>query len=191
MTGESINFSELLEKARTYVSMEEKMNFINYAAERCFDKMAVHAEDGGRELPMPPYYKDNTELKSRYLLGAFIRLYLGLDYATEGDDEWLMTREEYDRLGAMHIFNNFNRLKTAGGDTYRKVCDLLNDWKDTEKRFNTEVYNLLQVMNDPCTRLFAMVGMVTAPQAMARATSELQDMQKEIEAVAKRRKESK
>ena len=63
-----------MKESKTYLPLADKMVFVEYAADRCFDRMNVTMDDGtGLNLPMAPMYKENTALKSRYLMGALVR----------------------------------------------------------------------------------------------------------------------
>ena len=61
---------------KTYIPLAEKLAFAEYCGSRCFDRMEIHASDGGENVPMPPMYKENAGLKMRYLMGALVKMYL-------------------------------------------------------------------------------------------------------------------
>lgn len=179
---------EHLMQMRDYVPLEEKMRFIKEAADGCFDRMELRISGGAESLPMPPMYKDNTSIKSRMLMGAFSRLYLGLSYEQEGENPWLMSVCDYDALAGSHIFNQIERLKAEGGAVRDKAFDVLSDWRDLEKRFNTEVYNMMQVMNEPVSRIMMAMQMQTTPEAMQGLKEELESVKKEIDNYAAQKK---
>ena len=52
---------ELMTAARDYVPLEEKEAWVAENAPRCFDKLAISADDE----PLPPMYMVNAGLKSR------------------------------------------------------------------------------------------------------------------------------
>lgn len=179
---------EKLLSMRDYVPLTEKMQFVAEAADGCFDRMELKISGGADSLPMPPMYKDNTSIKSRMLMGAFVKLYLEEAFETDGENPWLMSVPDYDRFCGSHIFNQIERMKAEGGEVRDKAFDVLSDWRDLEKRFNTEVYNLMQVMNEPVSRIMMAMQMQTTPEAMQGLKEELESVKKEVEDYAKHKK---
>lgn len=144
MSGKIELTKELMTAARDYVPLEEKEAWVAENAPRCFDKLAISADDE----PLPPMYMVNAGLKSRYLMAALVRLYFGQKIEQEReDDEWLMTAADYDRWAGSHIFNQLERMK-RDGDNRTKAFDIAADYKDLEKRFSTQLSGLLAVQND-------------------------------------------
>lgn len=144
---------EMLTNARDYVPLAEKEAWVSENADKCFDKLAISADDE----PMPPMYMVNTGLKSRYLMGALVKLYFGIYVNTEVEaggivtDEWLMSVEEYDAWAGSHVFNQMERWK-RDPDMKTKAYDLIFDYKDLEKRFSAQISSLLSVQNDGVIR---------------------------------------
>ena len=136
---------EMLKNARDYVPLAEKEAWVAANAPRCFDRLAITADDE----PVPPMYMVNTGLKSRYLMAALVRLYFGNESAD--GDEWLMPEAEYDRWAGSHVFNQLERWK-HDNDLKYKAYDLIADYKDLEKRFSAQISSLLAVQNDPVIR---------------------------------------
>lgn len=134
--------------ARTYLPVAVKEDFVRQNAVRCFDRLSIDLD--GEKLP--EMFKENTFLKSRYLMTALVKLYLGLDGVFgEDGDEWLMTRIDYDRFAGSHIVSQIERFK-SDKDT-RNICfDLLSDYYDLDKRMTAEIRGLLAVHNDTLTR---------------------------------------
>lgn len=179
---------EKLLSMRDYVPLAEKMKFIAEAADGCFDRMELKISGGAESMPMPPMYKDNTSIKSRMLMGAFVKLYLEAGFETEGENPWLMSVADYDRFCGSHIFNQIERMKAEGGEVRDKAFDVLSDWRDLEKRFNTEVYNMMQVMNEPVSRIMMAMQMQTTPEAMQGLKEELESVKKELDSYAVQKK---
>lgn len=137
---------DIMQKARDYVPLAEKEAWVAENAPRCFDKLAI-TSDGE---PVPPMYMVNAGLKSRYLMGALVKLYFEATPFTPETD-WLMTEADYDRWAGSHIMNQLERMKHD--TTYRyKAYDLTADFKDLEKRFSTQITGLLTVQNDSVIR---------------------------------------
>lgn len=171
--------------AETYVPLMQKTAFVNYVAERCFDRVEIRISSGD-DVKTPPYFKDSPERKARYMMGALLKLYLKAGFEPVEGDEWLMSADDYDRWAGGHIFNQIERMK-GNAKTRDRAFDLLADFRALEKMLNTEVYSMLQVMNDPVTRFMRILEMQATPDALAAQLSELKKVQGELEAYAKRK----
>lgn len=171
-----------VKKANTYLPLSAKIAFVEYAADRCFDRMNVTMDDGaGLNLPMSPMYKENMALKSRYLMGALVKVYLGKDYEPVENDDWLMAQDDYDRWAGGHIFNQLERMKGCGGQVREIVFDLLADYRDLEKRLTAEMRGMLAVMNEPVNRILATMQSQTTPEAFAQGKAKLDELTAELE----------
>lgn len=180
---------ENLMRMPDYVPLREKMQFVKEAADLCFDRVELKIDGGLDSMPMPPLYKENTAIKSRVLMAAYAKLYLNELYEFE-KSPWLMTESEYDRFAASHIMNQIERLKRYDGEVRDKAFDVISDMRDLEKRLNTEIYGLTQVMNEPVTRIIMAVQSQTTPEAVSGALNELKDAQKAFDDYMKSRQES-
>ena len=171
-----------MKESKTYLPLADKMVFVEYAADRCFDRMNVTMDDGtGLNLPMAPMYKENTALKSRYLMGALVRAYLGKSYEPVEGDDWLMAQDDYDRWAGSHIFNQLERMKGCGGQVREIVFDLLADYRDLEKRLTAEMRGMRVVMNEPVNRIIATMQSQTTPEAFAQGKERLDELTAELE----------
>lgn len=177
-------YKEILEEdiltARSYVPLGEKVKFIDEVARRCFEKLEIRASDGGRDISIPPMYKENMQMKSRYMMGALVKMYLGQQFEPIEGETWLMSQDDYDRWSGGHVLNQIERMKQRGGVLRDKAFDLLQDYRDLEKRLNTEVYGLCNVMNDPCHRLMLMIQLQSTPESMQKAVDDLKQVQKTL-----------
>ena len=139
---------QVMEGARDYIPLAVKEAWVADNASKCFDKLAITADDEA----MPPMYMVNTGLKSRYLMGALVGLYFGLEFSAESEDNAaLMTVEEYDGWAGSHVMNQLERMKHDATYKY-KAYDLMYDYKDLEKRFSTQITALMTVQNDSVIR---------------------------------------
>lgn len=168
---------EKLMQMPDYVPLREKMEFVKEAADLCFDRVELKIDGGLDSMPMPPLYKENTAIKSCVLMSAYAKLYLSEPYEVE-KNQWLMTEADYDRFAASHIMNQIERLKRYDGEVRDKAFDVIADMRDLEKRLNTEIYELTQVMNEPVTRIIMALQQQTTPEAVSGALNELKDAQK-------------
>ena len=143
--------------ARDYVPLMEKAAFAAECAGRCFDRMEVRVE-GGQVLP---YFKENVERRSRYLMGGFVKLYLGED---------------------------FEPVKGKGPELRDKAFDLLADYRDLEKMLKTEIYGMLQAMNDPVSRFQDLAAQSMTPEAVQKTLDDLKEARRAFDAAFQQRK---
>ena len=139
--------TELMTVARDYIPIAEKEAWVAENATKCFDKLAITADGEA----MPPMYMVNAGLKCRYLMGAFAKLYFGVDFPHDEQDEWLMSESDYDDWAGSHVMNQLERWKHDNALKF-KAYDLMADYKDLEKRFSTQISGLLLVQNDSVIR---------------------------------------
>ena len=175
------SIEKIMQEAEAYVPISKKAEFVNYCAERCFDKLDITATSGNDTLSaMPPMWKENSELKARYMMGGLLKLYLKQEAQTDENDEWLLTDQEYDRWAAEHILNQIERMK-SNASLRDKCFDLLQEYKTLEKMLNTEVYGLIRVMNDSVSRIIAQIQASTTPESMKNAMAQLEQSKKDYE----------
>ena len=148
---------EIVESAVTYLPVREKMKMIDECLDGCFDIVNVKAENGGESVALPPMNKENSLRKARYLLSILAIRYLKIPVETEEKNPSLITEAEYDRLISSHIYNQLERAK-SDKELKDRVFDIMADYKDFEKRLNTEIYGFLQIMNDPASRILSALG---------------------------------
>lgn len=165
---------DFLTAACDYIPLKEKEAWTQINAPKCFDKLAITADDEA----MPPMYSVNTGLKSRYLMGAFVKYYLQTEYEAEASDEALMTEAEYDRWAGSHVWNQIERWK-RDFDVRDKCFDIITDYKDLEKRFGAQLISLLNVQNDAVIRQSEM--MTASMKDLPQLLEQLKEMQGKAE----------
>lgn len=170
--------------ARDYVPLMEKAAFAAECAGRCFDRMEVRVE-GGQVLP---YFKENVERRSRYLMGGFVKLYLGADFEPVEGETYLMSADDYDRWAGGHIFNQIDRMKGKGPELRDKAFDLLADYRNLEKMLKTEIYGMLQAMNDPVSRFQDLAAQSMTPEAVQKTLDDLKEARSAFDAAFQQRK---
>lgn len=172
----------LREHAVSYVSLARKEHFVGDCAMRCFDKMEIGTENGDA---LPPFYKENTVTKTKYMLCALLRLYLGIvDIQTvREDDPWMPTDEECDAYFASFPLSQLERIKktTQDRELRDKIYDMLSDYRVLEKLLNAECYGLLPAMNDTISRFQMMMSAQTTPEAMEALMNATEEMKRELE----------
>ena len=148
-------------------------------ADKCCNRLSITA-DGEQ---MPPMYMINDSLKSRYLLGAFVGMYLGMKYEPDASDKLLMSEMDYDKWAGSHVLNQMERLK-RDTDVRDKCFDLLYDYRMLEKRFHSAIIGLLTVQNDPVIRQNEM--MANQMKALPELLGQLKELQEKVETDAER-----
>lgn len=162
--------------ARLYMPLAQKMAFVDEAARSCLDSVTISLSTGG-EIE---HTKEATDRKSRYLMGALVGYYFNdTGFAPVSDTTYLMAQDDYDRWAGGHIFNQLERFK-SNSKTRDIAFDLLWDYRDLEKRLNTEVYNLLQAMNDPIATLERRIALAATPEAVQKTMGELQGLREAL-----------
>lgn len=164
---------EMIQAAKDYVPVAVKEQWVSDCAEKCFDRLSITA-DGEQ---MPPMYMVNDSLKARYLMGAFVGMYLGLKYEPDESHALLMSAEDYDKWSGSHVFNQIERLK-RDPDVRDKCFDMLYDYRMLEKRLHSSVLGLLTVQNDPVIRQNEM--MAAQVKAMPEVLRQIKELRGEV-----------
>ena len=182
-----ITREELL-KANTYVPFMEKASFVIKNSEKCFDTLNIMANTNDESKAMPPLYRVGEFAKSRYLMCALAKLYLKDEVGTVDGDEWLMAIDEYDKYAGGHIFEQINKFKSDA--ELRDICfNLLNDYKDLAKKFDSAINGLLIAMNDPVSRAVSYLATATTPENIQESMNELEKLKGEMDALRAARPE--
>lgn len=173
--------AELIEKANDYVPLAGKEAFAKYASVKCFDTLKVTAQKNNNDMSvMPNLSKVNTALRNRYLMGAFVSLYLRQKFDPVEGDEFLMSQDEYDNYAGSHIFNEMNRLK-SNSVIRDKVFDILSDFKELTAMLDAEIEGTLFALNDTVSRLFMAFTQIMEPQAVEQMLNDINSTKDEIE----------
>lgn len=188
--------AEQIAQANTYIPILAKTALVDIIAEHCLTKMEMSAQITEKDtIDMPPMYKENTEYKSRFLMGVFVKLYLrGTWEMDEPDDPeekklpdeqnwrtWLIPVDEYDKWAGGHIFGQIEQFKRISD--LKDICfNILTDYKDFEKRLNAEIYSMLNVMNDPASRQIVANQMLMSPENMEDALKQIEAAKDALEA---------
>ena len=72
-----------------------------------------------------------------------------------------------------------------------RIFDLISDYRELEKRLNIEIYNLVQIQNDPCTRIFSMMMMQSTSEYLNAQVAELQKARDELASYIAKKKAGK
>lgn len=176
------------DKARSYVPIAEKEAFIRSVSDNCFDRIAI---GGGNGEEVPPMWKENGFIRQKYLAGALVKLYFGLEYATEAGDEWLPTDEEYDRIMANCPMNQIERIRKSSKDQgVRDKCyDLIYDFKALERLLSGEIAGMRPAANDLLTRFNRMIEAQTTPEAFEKLAMSAEELQKAMDELKSHRRQ--
>lgn len=161
--------AELLAKATDYLPNAKKQELVEAYAPYCFDKLQLRAGDN----ELPPMNAENAANKARCVATALYAEYLHLPVEYDAETEnTLITWECFDAYGAAHVINQIERQKTDA--TVRDKCfDLLQDYRDFEKRLNVHLYGLMNVMNDAASRLLTTMASPETTESIDKALEEL------------------
>ena len=169
---------EAMEAVNTYLPIRIKTELVDQIADKCILPSQITASIDGEEMTMPTMYREDSNKKSRYLMGVFVRLYLcGTFESGDDKDIWLIPEDEYDKWAGGHIFNQIERFKQNA--KFKNTCfDMMSDYKDFEKRLNVEVYSYLNAMNDDVARQLAAMQASVTPDSMEAIMEQVEKLQK-------------
>lgn len=114
---------------------------------------------------LPPTYCENTQMKSRVLMGVLLTSYL---HVKDSSDDILCSIDEYDGWAGAHIMNQLERFKT-NPKFKSKVFDIMSDYKDLERRLNAAIYAVCKDINDPCSRMIKAFSYLSSEEALEKA----------------------
>lgn len=170
---------DMIRKAESYLGLHAKEAIVRTVLPGCVKRIFDYdygkdeyqtAED---DLPTTmPMYGEDTEFKSRVVLGTVLHYYLGLDIG----ENLSIDADLYDQYAGSHVMNQIERFK-ANPELKSKAFDMLADIRDFEKRLNCAVYSLLQLKNDVAGRVLTALGTMMSQEALEsviRATNEAQ-----------------
>lgn len=175
--GGSMTVKEVFQGARSVLPLMQKAEIVAHCAERCIDRVVVNTGEKFRG-DTPPMYRENGQRKRRYLLGVLVRGYLVIDFDGCEGDPWLMSADDYDRLGGLTLLNRIDRMKKEGDVLRDKAFDLLADFRDLEKMLNTEIYANLAVMNDVVARMNMAMQSAVTPESLQELTAMAEELKK-------------
>ena len=172
---------KMIAEANSYLPIALKAEVAEKVANRCRNAIWIGAESEKQEESerLPTMYAENAELKARFLLGTLAKAYLRIEFDGANDEEYLLSRDDYDRLAGSHLLNQIERMK-SDKEARDKCFDILQDYKALEKMANAELYGTLQVQNDPVNRFIAYMQASSSPEALEQAKSDLERLRDEI-----------
>lgn len=169
-----------IETANSYVGLEAKEIFVDECMKQCLAAVDVGLSTEKESDSMPNMFMESTFRKSKYLLTAFVKLYLKQDVETEDGDPWLMTTKAYDEWAGSHVLNQMERMKDKK-ELRDKCFDILKDYRDIERRLSTAVKGYIAILNDPINRMFQKAYMENSETALEEAKKEIEKLKEEME----------
>lgn len=164
---------EMLQRAARYVPLAQKVAFAETYAKECLRPVEITTQklQSDSLLPLPQLYEESTLMKSLVMMQGLLTLYLHIDI---GNVEF--TPMEYDKYAAWHPLNQLERMKNVAS-VKDKVYDIIADYKELKKLFETEVYNQKTLHNDTMERLLAGISVINDPETMQKVMEELKKVQ--------------
>ena len=169
------------DKARSYVPIKEKQDFVNAVSGLCFDVLNISANTG--DSATPPLYKENPAKKQKYLAAAIAKLYLGEGFTQASeDDPWMMTDEDYDFFSVVRPLSQIERIRrgTKDRELQDKCFDLMQDYKDLREMLNSEIHGLMRAMNDTLARFQMLQAVQATPEYLEEQKEALDKLKNEI-----------
>ena len=163
---------EQLLKANTYIPIVEKSQLCEALAKSCVVRVELSVGEGETATPLPPRYQESLVDSSMMKLDVLLSRYLGVKSMDEP-----ITAEIYDQYA--HIRNDLERFK-SDKECRDLVFDLLEDYKDFEKRLNSEIYNFLQSQNDVVGRLALYITQMSSEEYLGQLTADIERLKSEI-----------
>lgn len=164
---------EMLQRAERYIPLARKIAFAETYAKECIRPVEITTQklESDSLLALPQLYEESTLMKSLVMMQGLLTMYLHIDI---GDSEF--TPKEYDKYAAWHPLNQLERMKTVAS-VKDKVYDLIADYKELKKLFETEVYNQKVLHNDTVERVFAGISVINDPETLKKVMEELKKVQ--------------
>lgn len=162
---------DIMRGADTYLPILLKTSTAQAIASGSIEK--VEFKDG----KVPPRFIENPVTKARCLMGALLTFYLHMEY--EGNDDLNMATDVYDRFASSHILNQIERMK-SDALMRDKAFDLIADYRELEKRVNSEIFSVLAVQNDTVARLSLVMENAMTPEEAQKALEEMEKLKADI-----------
>ena len=176
--------------AVSYIPLQEKEAFADFAAGRCFSRMELSTDSGDS---VPPMWMENSGAKTRYMMAALARLYLRIPIDVEQEeDPWRMSEACYEALAEVRPISQLRRMSKSAGDQIlrNKVYELLSDYRKLEKMLNEECAGRLTAMNDTVARLQSLISASATPENMKNISEAFSSTMREIDEYTKVRRKA-
>ena len=163
--------TEIMDKARDYMPLADKVELATYIAEHCIEKQPTATQNKAKDLviDLPYLRQENMALKQLMLMHTLLTYYLQIDVNEP------FGYEDYDYYASSHILNQLERQK--GNVAYKdKAFDLITDYKDFKKVLDTILFNVKTSNNDPLERFVATIELVAKPENLKELKGQLEKL---------------
>lgn len=145
---------EHIERAKTYMPIQDKVNLSKKIAELCIKDAEVKEEN--KIFALPPEVVEDLGVKAVLLQNVLLNYYFDIELDEKRDGY-----EQYDYFNRKNLLNQIERFK-AESDIKNKVYDLLADYKDFKRMVDVEIYNLKTSRNDTLIRILNGISLLAA-----------------------------
>lgn len=145
---------EHIERAKTYMPIQDKVNLSKKIAELCIKDAEVKEEN--KIFALPPEVVEDLGVKAVLLQNVLLNYYFDIELDEKRDGY-----EQYDYFNRKNLLNQIERFK-AESDVKNKVYDLLADYKDFKRMVDVEIYNLKTSRNDTLIRILNGISLLAA-----------------------------
>lgn len=171
---------ETVKNAKTYLPLEKKAEIATEIASKCLTLIEARMTVGNVPVEVPDYTGTDTGMKSRYLMGALYKFYLGVPFEPAEGTDYLLSVKDYDEAGATHPLNALERLK-ADKETKDKCFDLLRDYKELCEMCKSALADNIAARNNPVLHYLAAQAMAFTPEALRELSNAEKGLRREID----------
>lgn len=157
--------ANVLRNAKTYLPLAEKISIAGEVANNCTTSIGYALNVGGIPIEVPDWCGKNAPMIQRFLLGALLKCYLGIEFEPVEGTSCLLSFDDYDRAAAQHPRNALERCK-GDKETRDAAYDLLADYKALCDLVKMAVEDTVSARNDPVARYLAAQTMTMTPEAL-------------------------
>lgn len=184
--------AESLKKADTYLPLARKMAIVRILAPGCIEQVDMHLENDRLGIqPMPPRWQESPlgkRLVMSYVLAGLYLHQIDVNGLYQKNPSFDFSARQYDTFSQMYAQMDAFR-RGRDGEAKAAASAILSDYKDFEKLLNAEIFNLLQVKNDVCSRVVMMFTMQASPEAIQNTIEAMKQLQAEAEAEVQKRQD--
>lgn len=177
-----------IEQASSFVPVSQKYVVAALAAKICVETVPKKQNPWPEA---PDRFRENRMLRHMVMMGILAKFYLNkefepaeISYGVKGKKrqqsqvDFMMDGQTYDEWAGSHVINQLERLKKSKERaTADKVFDILYDYKAFENMVFGAIRDELELRNDVCGRLGALLSVQVTPADMQRLIEEVKAME--------------
>lgn len=173
---------EIVLNAKTYVNLAEKVRVATEAAAECITGISYNVKAGDIPVDVPDFITKSPTNEKRILMGALLKLYLGIPFEPVDGTEFMLSQDDFDRAARLHPMNTLERFK-SDKETREIVFDLLRDYKELKDLVCGAVDETVAARNDPVARYLLSQTLMMTPEALQRLGEAEKELQKQLESL--------